>query len=199
MSNNHPQPFGFKDARDGDIGPDGTPFGVRSPVARQAVDESFVALSRETHDNPNRHVCNDVGPDGNPFGVRSSITCWSPIDNQAIHDSYHTSKGAAVHPSEDKKDNHHSTINYSMVDDGKKILPMHDDGKKIIPTQKFCHTFASKSGVASMRSRAASVAWLHNSSSQLLSRSAIKRRQRRKKKKEVKQSALLQIIGPNDN
>jgi hypothetical protein len=76
---------------------------------------------------------------------------------------------------------------------------MVDDGNKKNPTQKFCHTFASKSGVASMRSRAASVAWLHNSSSQLLSRSAIKRRQRRKKKKEVKQSELLQIIGPIDN
>jgi hypothetical protein len=205
MSNNHPwQPFGFNDARDGDVGPDSTPFGVRSPVARRAIDESFVAPYGKTHAKMIRYICNgDVGLDGTPFGVRS------PIARQAINASYIPSNGATVHSIVDQKGshvsttdqairqqsttskdcNHHSTINYSMV----------DDGNINIPTSKFCHTFASKSGVASMRSRAASVAWLHNSSSQLLSRSAIKHRQRRKKKKEAKQSELLEIIGPNDN
>ena len=42
------------DVRDGDVGSDGTPFGVRSPVARQAIDESFIAKS-SSRDFPHHH------------------------------------------------------------------------------------------------------------------------------------------------
>ena len=90
-----------------------------------------------------------------------------------------------------KNGNHHSTNNYLMVDSG---IPRSVQR----PTIDFCHTFTSKSGVSSTRSRAASAAWLHKSSSQLLSRSAIKHRLRRKKKKTAKQSDILAIIGPTD-
>jgi len=56
---------------------------VRSPVARQAIDESFVALSGKTHTKTNQYVCDgDVGPDGTPFGVRS------PVTRQAIDESF---------------------------------------------------------------------------------------------------------------
>jgi hypothetical protein len=65
MSNNHPwQPFGFTDAQDGDVGPDSTPLGVRSPVAHQAIDESFIARAGKTQGEMNLDVCDgDVGPD----------------------------------------------------------------------------------------------------------------------------------------
>ena len=49
-----------------------------------------------------------------------------------------------------------------------------------------------------MRCRAAASESLHKSSSQLLSRRAIKHHLKRKKKKMAKQSDLLAIIGPTD-
>ena len=211
----------FLDARDGDVGSDGTPFGVRSPVARRAIDDSFMGSSWKKQNETNPHVSNgSVSPDGTPVGVPS------PVANRTIDESLValsgkmqiennrdvcdgdvgldgtpfgvrspiarsnvSTPGNTTHeqPMASKDGHHHSTINYYMVDDGNGI-----------PTSKFCHTFASKSGVASMRSRAASVAWLHNSSSQLLSRSAIKRRKRLNKRKQEKQTEVLQIIGPNE-
>ena len=85
----------------------------------------------------------------------------------------------------------HSTINYSMVD-GETSWSVER------PVNDFCHSFASKTGVSSMRSRAAAAAWLHKSSSQLMSKSAIKHYRKRKRKKMNKQSSCLAIISSTD-
>ena len=51
-----------------------TPTGVRSPVARQAIDESSIASVGKTYGETNVDARDgDVGPDSTPTGVRSPV------------------------------------------------------------------------------------------------------------------------------
>ena len=65
MSSNLPaQQFGFNNVRDGDVGQDRTPSGVRSPVAHQVINVSSVAVVGNTiHESINDVLDGDVGQD----------------------------------------------------------------------------------------------------------------------------------------
>ena len=176
----------MNDVLDCDVGPEQTPTGECSPIDLRAIN----------------FLDDDVGHNSTPVGVRSPIACRA-IKLAAVREQF-TSGDSIVESSmsgdrftshdgatSKNPDHCHSTINYLMVDGNKTSAVSH-------PLNDFCHTFASKSGASSMRSRAAASASLHKSSSQLWSRSAIKHHLKRKKKKMAKQSDLLAIIGPTN-
>ena len=89
-----------------------------------------------------------------------------------------------------------SATNYLTVDGQTDSHSKMDSDS--LPKMDFCHTFASKDGVSSMRSRAASSAWINKLSSPHMSRKATRHHRKRKMKKMEKQSNRLAIIGPMD-
>ena len=194
-------PTAMNDVRDRNVRLERTTVGVSSPVAHRAINDisSADGVGKTVHSTDNHQsIVNGVGNTVCINGAHQSIA----VSSIAIHEKF-TSGDSIVESSMSgdrfsshdgaslkNPDHSHSTINYLMVACNKSSVSH--------PLNNFCHTFPSKSGVSSMRSRAAASAWYHKSSSQVFSRSAVKHHLKRKKKKMAKQSNLLAIIGPTD-